>query len=60
MAIKCRFINKVLFYIYKKISVYIPYINTHTYIYVKQQDCACGHCVCFAHTTALLLRILWG
>lgn len=64
VAIKCRFINKVLFYIYiyihiyikKQLSVYIPHIYTHTYIYVKQQDCACGHCVCFAHTPARL----WG
>lgn len=50
----------VILYIYiyiqkkKQLSVYIPYIYTHTYIYVKQQDCVCGHCVCFAHTTASL------
>lgn len=49
----------VILYIYiyikkNQLSVYIPYIYTHTYIYVKQQDCVCGHCVCFAHTIASL------
>lgn len=36
----------VILYIYKKISVYIPYIYTHTYIYVKQQDCLCVWSLC--------------
>lgn len=48
----------ILYISKKKISVYIPYIYTHTYIYVKQQDCVCGHCVRFAHTTALLVHLV--
>lgn len=42
----------VILYIYKKIHVYIPYIYTHTYIYVKQQD------LCVVTVSALLTELL--